>query len=119
VAGPAELLVQESVVTDRDPGVTTSAVLHGVDTTTTEGVRRLSLHPCWEPPAEIPLQRLEGGHGGGDARMLQAILGPPAPDPFRRRATELDGALSLVTGLAANRSLASGIPVRTEEVLSA
>jgi len=93
-------------------------VLHGVDTTSTEGVRRLSLHPCWEPPREIPLQSLEGGHGGGDVRMLQAILGPPAPDPFRRRATELDGARSLVTGLAANRSLATGMPVRATEVLS-
>ena len=117
-AGRLELLVQESVFTDPDPGVTTSAVLHGVDTTSTEGVCRLSLHPCWEPPREIPLQSLEGGHGGGDVRMLQAILGPPAPDPFRRRATELDGARSLVTGLAANRSLATGMPVRAKEVLS-
>jgi predicted dehydrogenase len=110
-----ELLVQERLFTDPDPGVTTSAVLHGVDTRP-QGVRRLSLHPCWEPPREIPLPHVEGGHGGSDARMLQAILGPPVPDPFRRHATELDGARSLVTGLAANRSLATGMPVRAEEL---
>jgi GFO/IDH/MocA oxidoreductase family protein len=99
-AGRLELLVQESV-----------------DTAGTEGARRLTVHPHWEPPRELPLQRLPGGHGGGDPRMLRAILGPPAPDPFGRHATELDGALSLVTGLAANLSLATGRQVRTRDVI--
>jgi len=117
-AGRLDLLVEENRYTDPVPGVTGSAVLHGVDTTGAEGLTRLMLHPFWEPPREVPFELGRGGHGGGDPRMLQAIFGEAAPDPYRRRATQADGALSLVTGLAANRSFETGLPVRADDVLA-
>ena len=117
-AGRLELLVEESAFADPRPEAGDSAVLHGVDATGAEGVRRLTLHPFWEPPREVPLPRGAGGHGGGDERMLAALLRPPVPDPLGRRATAVDGARSLVLGLAANRSLETGAPVRAEDVLT-
>ena len=115
--GRLELLVEESVFARSDAGVTTSAVLHGVESGGEEGERRLTLRPLWQPPLDVPLERLEGGHGGGDTLMLAALLGEPSVDPLGRSATELDGARSLLTGLAANRSLETGLPVRAEDVL--
>jgi hypothetical protein len=40
-----------------------------------------------------------------------------ATDPLDRSATARDGALALLTGLAANRSLQAGGPVRTADLL--
>ncbi len=50
---------------------------------------------------------VEGGHGGGDVRMLADLFGERVPDGLGRAADAVDGARSLVTGLAANRSLES------------
>jgi hypothetical protein len=49
--------------------------------------------------------------------MLAALFGPPADDPLQRRSTHHDGALSLLTGLAANESLRTGRPVRVADLL--
>ncbi|WP_285682103.1 Gfo/Idh/MocA family oxidoreductase [Actinoplanes sp. NBRC 103695] len=56
------------------------------------------------------------GHGGADKRMLDVLLGA-AVDPLDRSATARDGALALLTGLAANRSMDTGGPVRVSELL--
>ena len=47
------------------------------------------------------------GHGGADARMTGVLFGGAA-DPLDRAATARDGALVLLTGLAANESIATG-----------
>ncbi|MEU6223282.1 hypothetical protein [Streptomyces sp. NPDC047042] len=78
---------------------------------------RLTLRRFWERPREIEVATGEGGHGGGDARMLEDVIGTPAPDPLHRAAGAADGARSLVTGLAANRSFETGLPVRTRDLL--
>jgi hypothetical protein len=43
--------------------------------------------------------------------MLNDIFGTPEPDRFKRAATHIDGAFSILTGIAANKSIASGMPV--------
>jgi hypothetical protein len=48
--------------------------------------------------------------------MTAVLLGAKA-DPLRRSATARDGALALLTGLAANRSLQSAEPVRVNDLL--
>jgi hypothetical protein len=57
-----------------------------------------------------------GGHGGGDERMLAALFGPPQPDPLGCAADHVAGAWSILTGIAANRSIATGEPVRVAEL---
>ena len=49
--------------------------------------------------------------------MLAYLFGEREPDGLGRAADAMNGARSLVTGLAANRSLETGRPVVTEEVL--
>ncbi|MER7479217.1 Gfo/Idh/MocA family oxidoreductase [Streptomyces sp. NPDC126510] len=116
--GRLELLVEES--TWARPPVRVqggSAVLHGESVGDTAGRTELMLRRFWEPPRELKVQTEEGGHGGGDARMLEDLFGEPVPDPLGRAADAVDGARSLVTGLAANRSFESGGPVRTRDLL--
>jgi hypothetical protein len=58
-------------------------------------------------------------HGGGDTRMLAEIFGGErTTDPLGRASTHRDGALSLLTGLAANRSFETGLPVQVDDILS-
>ncbi|KOV96774.1 dehydrogenase [Streptomyces sp. NRRL B-1140] len=116
--GRLELLVEESTWTRprvRVPGG--SAVLHGESAGDTAGRTELMLRRFWEPPRELKVRTEDGGHGGGDVRMLEDLFGVSVADPLGRAADAVDGARSLVTGLAANRSFESGGPVRTRDLL--
>jgi hypothetical protein len=50
--------------------------------------------------------------------MLAEILAPGVVvDPYRRRADERAGAASMLVGVAANRSLATGVRVRLADLM--
>ncbi|MDD4891320.1 MAG: Gfo/Idh/MocA family oxidoreductase [Phycisphaerae bacterium] len=49
-----------------------------------------------------------GGHGGGDTKLLDDLFRDPVADPLGRAANHIDGARSILTGIAANRSIARG-----------
>ncbi|MBX9392083.1 Gfo/Idh/MocA family oxidoreductase [Streptomyces sp. TRM72054] len=111
--GRLELLVEET--TWSRPG--TQTALHGAETDEDAGRTELLLRRFWERPREIKVPAVEGGHGGGDVRMLRDLFGAGAADPLGRAADATAGARSLVTGLAANESLGSGRVVGVGEVL--
>jgi predicted dehydrogenase len=75
------------------------------------GWTKLTLHPYWQPArtVEIP-EASQQAHGGGDARLTADLFAGSAlhVDPLGRRATEVDGALALLTGLAGNASAETG-----------
>jgi predicted dehydrogenase len=73
--------------------------------------KKLTVKPMFGKPYEVPFEAGSGGHGGGDQVMLNDIFGNPEPDRFKRAASHIDGALSILTGIAANKSIASGLPV--------
>ncbi|RED61806.1 Gfo/Idh/MocA family oxidoreductase [Cohnella lupini] len=79
--------------------------------------KRIVLFPMWEPPVEIELEEGEGGHGGGDPVLLNDIFGTPVDDPFKRAANHIDGARSILTGIAANRSIRTGMPVKVKDLV--
>lgn len=79
--------------------------------------RRIVLRPLFEPPREIEIPAAEGGHGGGDPVLLADLFGTPAPDPFHRAASHLDGAWSILTGIAANRAIRTGLPVDVDSLV--
>ncbi len=115
--GRLELEVVESSHVDPKHAATVKgAALHGAEAPAEDGWSRLLVRPFWEPPVEIPLPRERAGHGGADRRMLAVLLGGER-DPLGRMATQRDGALSLLTGLAANRSFETGLPVRVADLL--
>jgi hypothetical protein len=90
------------------------------DETGAEGVRprgeHLVVQRHWEAAREVPIDAGEGGHGGGDALMLADVFVGPAGDELGRAADYRDGMRAIAVGIAANRSLASGLPVRTGEL---
>jgi predicted dehydrogenase len=65
----------------------------------------------------IKIPKLKGGHGGGDARMHDKIFrNTTAPDPLKHMAGTRDGAMSLLIGVAARKSIAEKRPVKISEL---
>jgi len=73
--------------------------------------------PMFGEPYSVELQTAKGGHGGGDPVLLNDLFGVPAPDPLNRAASHVDGAMSIMTGIAANQSIRTGLPVRVSDLL--
>jgi len=80
--------------------------------------KTLTMKPMFGKPYDIPFDEGEGSHGGGDTVMLNDIFGNPEPDRFKRAASHIDGAYSIITGIAANKSIASGEPVKVKDLLT-
>jgi hypothetical protein len=68
-------------------------------------------------PYDVEVEEGEGGHGGGDKVMLNDIFGNPPEDVFKRAAGYEDGARSILTGIAANKSIASGRPIDVDTLI--
>ncbi len=86
-----------------------------------EGVshsHRITVFPHWEKPYVVEPPPAVGGHGGGDLPLLEDIFSPNPPhDPYGRAAGAIDGARSILTGIAANQSFATGLPVNVDDIL--
>jgi predicted dehydrogenase len=83
-----------------------------------EKVRQLMHYPMFGRPREIAIPTAEGGHGGGDPLLLEQLFSPnPPADPYKRAASHLDGAASILMGIAANESIRTGQPVRVDDLL--
>ena len=79
--------------------------------------KSLMVYPMFGKPYEVAVAEAAGGHGGGDPVLLNDIFGKPEPDPFGRAASHVDGAMSILTGVAANKSIASGLPVEIDSLV--
>lgn len=76
------------------------------------------LHRHGEEPEQVEVWWGEGDHGGGDPVMLDQLLNPAASDdPYRRRSSHVDGAWSILTGIASNVSRERGQTVRIADLL--
>jgi hypothetical protein len=73
--------------------------------------------PMFGEPYAVTADEGIGGHGGGDAVMLNDIFGNPQPDRFKRAAGVEQGAMSILTGIAANKSIAGGMPVKVADLI--
>jgi predicted dehydrogenase len=77
----------------------------------------LRVYPMFgeEYPVEIPMT--EGGHGGADPVLLEQLFAPnPPDDPYQRAASHVDGATSIMLGIAANQSMATKQPVSIDDL---
>lgn len=79
--------------------------------------RRITVFPLFGEPYDVDIPEGIGGHGGGDIAMLEDIFGPPREDPFRRAASHIDGAMSILVGIAANISIRTGQPVKIDDLV--
>ena len=64
---------------------------------------------------EVPVQT--GGHGGGDRLLRDHLFRPDESDRYGHRANSRAGALAMLVGAAANRSMEQGRMVSIEELL--
>ncbi len=80
--------------------------------------QKITVFPHWEKPYEVDIPKGEGGHGGGDLLLLDDLFAPKKKDdPYGRAAGHLDGARSILTGIAANRAFETGLPVRVDDLI--
>jgi predicted dehydrogenase len=112
VEGPNGVVGRPAV----DPSVNPDDPSTGGTTNPRPAGERILLQRHWEPATEIPIPEGEGAHGGGDNHLLDDIFRPTGtPDPLDRRAGYRDGLRSVAVGIAANRSLQTGLPVNITE----
>lgn len=77
----------------------------------------LRVHPMFAESYNVPVSMGDGGHGGADPVMLEQLFSPtPPPDPFYRAASHIDGAASILTGIAGNRSMVENRPIAIAEL---
>lgn len=67
---------------------------------------RITVRPLWSEPYQVEVPAETGAHGGGDERLLADLFDEHGDDPLGRRAGLADGIRAVVTGLAANESIA-------------
>ncbi|WP_062050929.1 Gfo/Idh/MocA family protein [Bacillus sp. JCM 19034] len=79
--------------------------------------KSITVLPMFGQPYEVEVVEGEGGHGGGDPLLLQDIFGEPSEDEFNRAASHIDGAKSILTGIAGNISLQTGQAVKVDELI--
>lgn len=79
--------------------------------------KKLTVQPMFERPYEVAIEERAGGHGGGDPLLLNDLFGDRTEDRFERAASHVDGAVSILTGIAGNISMRTGQPVRIDDLV--
>lgn len=75
------------------------------------------IHKLWEDHKTQTVGMERRGHGGGDKRLHEKIfVNPDASDPFGRAAGVRDGAMSVLIGIAARKSIESGEPINISDL---
>ncbi len=78
----------------------------------------LRLMPLSGSTQIIPLPRVQSSHAGGDRLMRDAVfLSGSNSDPLSRMANSWAGAMSILTGVAANKSIEVGQSVKIKDLL--
>ncbi|GIF39575.1 Gfo/Idh/MocA family protein [Actinoplanes xinjiangensis] len=83
----------------------------------TGGFERLTVQEHWQKAEEVPIVNGAGGHGGGDKLLLDDVFRGAGDDPLARQAGYRDGIRSVLTGVAADRSARTGLPVSLSELM--
>ena len=82
------------------------------------GIPEIIFQPLWGKAQAISYEETDkAGHGGGDKRMLKDIFAGVEDDPLGHAAGYIDGAKSILSGIAANKSIATGVPVRVADLV--
>jgi predicted dehydrogenase len=83
-----------------------------------KGLHTTTLIPEFSKPQIIEVRTGKGSHGGGDPILLGDIFSPnPPKDPLRRKASQRDGAYSILVGVAAYHSIDTGNAISIPELL--
>jgi len=75
------------------------------------------VNPMFGKPYEVPVEERTGGHGGADVSIRDHLFRADVPDPLAQKADSWAGAMSVLIGVAANESIATGKPVTIGDLL--
>jgi predicted dehydrogenase len=74
-------------------------------------------YPMFGQPYEVAIPVSAGDHGGADPVMLEQLFSAtPPPDPYNRAASHLDGAASILMGIAGNESMRTNQMIRVDDL---
>ncbi len=80
-------------------------------------VKPIIVHKNWKDYKVANVSYDRGGHGGGDKRLQDKLMKTPnAPDPYKHMASVRDGAMSILIGIAARKSVEEGKKIRIEDL---
>ncbi len=91
--------------------------MHELDVPKENMVPEIIFQPHWGKAQVIDYERAVGGHGGGDVRLLDHLFRGAENDPLGHAAGTLDGAKSILIGIAANKSMKTGLPVEIKTLV--
>lgn len=81
--------------------------------------RELRVLPHFKPPYTVEIPEGKGAHGGSDPLLQEQIFARNPPvDPFQRSAGHEQGAASILIGIAANKSIATGKSVKITDLVN-
>jgi len=107
--GRLEHFCQETIYISGDSSVPGELVSEGT---------KIKVFPHFQSGYDVPLQSSSGGHGGADPILLNDLFSSnPPEDKYKRAADQRSGAWSILTGIAANRSIEQGQPVRIDALV--
>jgi len=81
-----------------------------------ELTEKVTIQKLWGKPEEVIWPAAEGGHGGGDKRLLDDVFLGAKDDPLKTAAGPLDGAKSILIGIAANKSFETGTLIKIDDL---
>ncbi|HVU68498.1 MAG TPA: Gfo/Idh/MocA family oxidoreductase [Ktedonobacteraceae bacterium] len=77
----------------------------------------IRVFPMFGQAYELEAPVGDGGHGGADPILLEQLFSPnPPADPFKRAASHIDGAASILVGIAANEAMKTGQMVSIDDL---
>jgi predicted dehydrogenase len=79
---------------------------------------KLTLYQHWQRAVNIPIEETHGGHGGGDEKLLKDLFEGVKHDPLGFAAGHIDGAKSILVGIAANQAFETHQPVMIRELMN-
>lgn len=118
--GRLEYNVVETPFLDKDqPDDLIIPGMHEIEGDKKTMIPEIILQQLWGKPKVIEYdQTNKSGHGGGDALLLNDIFVGGREDPLGHAAGYVDGANSCLTGIAANESIKTGMPVKVKDLVS-
>jgi predicted dehydrogenase len=66
---------------------------------------------------EYSVPKATGGHGGGDVKLRNMIFRGGIPDPLGHQAGSFAGAISILIGISANKSIAEGKSIKVNDLV--
>ena len=82
-------------------------------------VPEILFQPHWGKPwiIDYPEVAADADHGGGDELILQHLFRGVKEDPLGLAADNIDGARSILVGIAGNESMRTGLPVKIDSLV--